>query len=151
MVQGDRTFAHYKNAQYQHQDAAIVLSNCIRSYENDLVDGTLPFEDFVRKVNVVQKEMVLVSKVKKPHGNYVSMNHYPFDDEQLNHIGNQLMRKRNIDDAIKVFKLSVENYPNSISAYDSLGRAYKMLGKPELALKYKDKYNKLSKGEKLSP
>jgi len=151
MVQGDRIFAHYKNAQYQHQDAATVLSNCIRSYENDLVDGTLPFEDFVRKVNAVQKEMQLVSRVKKPHGNYVSMNQYPFDDTQLNHIGNQLMRKKNIDDAIKVFKLSVENYPNSISAYDSLGRAYKMLGKPELALKYKDKYNKLSKGEKLSP
>jgi len=151
MVQGDRQYAHYRNSQYQYQDAVAALNKCIARYEADFVDGMIPFEYFVKKVNMVQRELTVVSKSKSLQGNFVSPNQYPFNDEQLNNIGNQLMRKKKIDEAIKVFKLTVENYPNSISAYDSLGRAYKMIGNKELAVKYTAKYNKLSKGQEIHP
>jgi len=150
MVQGDRLYAHYRNSQYQHQDAETALKNCIKQYETDFVDGTIPFEYFIKKVNSVQRELAAINKKQAKHENLVATKQY-LDDEQLNNIGNQLLRKKKIDEAIKVFRLTVESYPNSISAYDSLGRAYKMIGNKELAVKYTAKYMKLSKGENLQP
>lgn len=150
MVQGDRKYAQFKNSQYQHQDATLALSNCIKTYENDLVDGSIPFEYFLKKLSVIQRDLAILNKQKISKENFVASRNYPFNDEQLNNIGNQLMRKKKIDDAIKVFKLSVENYPNSISAYDSLGRAYRLLGNRELAVKYTDKYKQMSKGVELT-
>lgn len=101
-------------------------------------------------MSVIQRDLAILNKQKISKENFVASRNYPFNDEQLNNIGNQLMRKKKIDDAIKVFKLSVENYPNSISAYDSLGRAYRLLGNRELAVKYTDKYKQMSKGVELT-
>lgn len=150
MVQGDRFYSRFKSAPYHHLDTEMALNTCIRKYESDFVDGTIPFEYFLKKLNLVQKELIAVRKVNPKQENYVISESYAFNDEQLNNIGKQLMRRKKIDEAIKVFKLSVENNPNSISAYDSLGRAYRMLGNTQLAVKYTDKFNKLSKGQGIS-
>lgn len=151
MVQGDLAYNRLKRVQYQNQDAVTALNACISKYEGDLVDGTIPFEYFLKKVGVIQHDLAVLGKTDKHKENLMTAKKYPFNDEQLNDIGNQLMRKRKIDEAIKVFRLTVENYPNSSSAYDSLGRAYKMQGNRELAIKYTNKYNKLIKGEVLNP
>ncbi len=151
MVQGDRMLSHYRSAQYQHQDALSALNSCIARYESDLVEGTIPFEDFVKRMNAVQKEITALGKGHPRQDNYVTAAKYPFNDEQLNNIGNQLMRRKKIDDAIKVFKLTLENYPNSLSTYDSLGRAYRLLGNRELAVKYTSQYEKLSRSGGLNP
>ncbi len=52
----------------------------------------------------------------------------------LNSIGYEFMRKKQYQDAIKIFKLNVEAYPEAFNVYDSLGEAYMKNGDKELAI-----------------
>lgn len=52
----------------------------------------------------------------------------------MNDIGYFLLRKNKIKEAIKVFKLNVEAYPNSANVYDSLGEIYLKAGEKALAI-----------------
>jgi hypothetical protein len=49
---------------------------------------------------------------------------YNFDEEQLNALGYQLIGNRKFKDAIRIFQLNIEAYPQSSNVYDSLGEAY---------------------------
>jgi tetratricopeptide (TPR) repeat protein len=49
---------------------------------------------------------------------------YNFDENQLNTLGYQLLRTNKFKDAIRIFQLNVEAYPQSSNPYDSLGEAY---------------------------
>jgi tetratricopeptide (TPR) repeat protein len=49
---------------------------------------------------------------------------YDFGEQELIRLGYQLLRAKKISDAIEIFKLSVETYPNSYNTYDSLAEAY---------------------------
>ena len=40
-----------------------------------------------------------------------------------------------VDDAIKIFKLNIESYPESWNCYDSLGEAYMIKGNKLMAIK----------------
>jgi predicted alpha/beta superfamily hydrolase len=47
-----------------------------------------------------------------------------FDESEFNAWGYRLLQRGDIKNAIEVFKLNVELYPNSANAFDSLGEAY---------------------------
>jgi CubicO group peptidase (beta-lactamase class C family) len=53
----------------------------------------------------------------------------------MNGLGYQFLRSKKIDEAIEIFKLNVEAFPNSSNVYDSLGEAYMEKGEPELAVR----------------
>lgn len=54
----------------------------------------------------------------------------------INGLGYQLLYPlKRVKDAIEVFKLNVEDYPQSFNVYDSLGEAYAVNGDRELAIK----------------
>lgn len=57
------------------------------------------------------------------------------NEDQMNRLGYDLMGAGKLKDAIEVFKLNVEDYPQSANVYDSLGEAYLKDGDKELALK----------------
>lgn len=57
-------------------------------------------------------------------------------EAQINRLGYDLLYgARRVQDAIAVFKLNVEDYPQSFNVYDSLGEAYKVNGDKDLAIK----------------
>ena len=57
-------------------------------------------------------------------------------EEQINRFGYDLLFSlKRVKDAIEVFKLNVEDHPESSNAYDSLGEAYAIDGNKELAIK----------------
>jgi tetratricopeptide (TPR) repeat protein len=58
-----------------------------------------------------------------------------FQENEFNALGYKLLGGGRTDDAIAVFKLNVEMYPDSANAYDSLGEAYLRQGRKELAIK----------------
>ena len=59
---------------------------------------------------------------------------YNFRESELNRLGYQLLGLEKVDEAIKIFKLNVEVYPDAANTYDSLGEAYMKHGDTELAI-----------------
>lgn len=54
---------------------------------------------------------------------------------QVNRLGYQLLQRHKVTEAIEIFKLNVENFPESYNVYDSLGEAYMVGGQRELAIR----------------
>ena len=59
---------------------------------------------------------------------------YNFEEVELNNLGYQLIKAGQLQQAIRIFQLNVEAYPNSANAYDSLGEAYMNAGEKPLAI-----------------
>ena len=60
---------------------------------------------------------------------------YDFSEGELNTAGYQFLRTGKVKEAIEIFKLNVEMFPQSSNPYDSLGEAYAAAGEKELAIK----------------
>ncbi len=58
-----------------------------------------------------------------------------FEESEFNAMGYRLMGAGKLKEAIEVFKLNVEMYPNSANVYDSLGEAYMNKGDKNNAVK----------------
>jgi CubicO group peptidase (beta-lactamase class C family) len=56
-------------------------------------------------------------------------------ENTMNGIGYALLRTGRIDDAVGIFTLNVESFPESFNVYDSLGEAYMKKGEKELAVR----------------
>ena len=59
---------------------------------------------------------------------------YRFDERELNDLGYRLIRKNKFKEAIRIFQLNVEAYPNSANTYDSLAEGYMDDGEKALAV-----------------
>ena len=57
------------------------------------------------------------------------------NENEMNRLGYQLLGRKRVAEAIEVFKLNVEDFPQSSNVYDSLGEAYMVNGDRELAIK----------------
>jgi CubicO group peptidase (beta-lactamase class C family) len=63
---------------------------------------------------------------------------YSVRESEINQLGYTLMAAGKMKDAIEIFKLNIELFPNSFNVYDSMGEAYMNNGDTELAIeKYK--------------
>jgi len=69
---------------------------------------------------------------------------YDFQEGELNGLGYNLLRQKKIKEAIKVFQLNVEAYPESSNVYDSLGEGYMLNGEKALAIENYEKSLKLN-------
>lgn len=135
MIQGDRMIDLYAKRQTCPLDTLAYLNDCLSAYECDLVDGAVPFQYFVEKTARVRKE---IEKYNIQHGyatGYLAIN----ESERLHQLGNELMYKRKFNEAIEVFQLGIEKNPIAPATYDSLGRAYRLIGNHDLAIKYAKK------------
>jgi tetratricopeptide (TPR) repeat protein len=56
------------------------------------------------------------------------------EESSVNSIGYRLLGRKQYADAIRIFRLNVENHPDSWNAYDSLGEAYMNEGENALAI-----------------
>lgn len=59
---------------------------------------------------------------------------YEFGEQELNALGYQLLQMDRKTDAIEIFKLNVEAYPEGWNTYDSLGEAYMLNNNKDLAI-----------------
>lgn len=64
---------------------------------------------------------------------------HALNEGEMNGMGYQLLGMKKINEAIEVFKLNVEAFPQSSNVYDSLGEAYMLNGDKELAIKNYEK------------
>ncbi|MEO5571981.1 MAG: transglycosylase SLT domain-containing protein [Bacteroidia bacterium] len=139
MIEGDRLLARYKKVGLSVPEANNYLNSCIHAYQNDLVEGTIPFDYFFKKIGSVQKEFAYLEYKNSNQEVKKMTSRVPMSVEQFISLGDQLLKKKKVDEAIRVFKLNVEQHPNSPLALDSLGRAYQISGNKILAVKYANK------------
>jgi tetratricopeptide (TPR) repeat protein len=69
---------------------------------------------------------------------------YFMSEDEMNNLGYQYMYARKLPEAIAVFKMNVEAFPDSWNPYDSLGEAYAAAGEKELAIENYEKSLKLN-------
>jgi dienelactone hydrolase len=60
---------------------------------------------------------------------------YDFGEPELNALGYELLFAGRVGEAVEIFKLNVEAYPQGFNTYDSLAEAYLAAGARELAVK----------------
>jgi len=60
---------------------------------------------------------------------------YDFSENELNLLGYELLHLHEVVEAIEIFKLNTDAFPDSWNAYDSLGEAYMEHGDKQLAIK----------------
>jgi tetratricopeptide (TPR) repeat protein len=77
-----------------------------------------------------------------------STSEFDLTESQLNSLGYELLQQKRTADAIEVFKLNVEAFPESGNTYDSLGEAYMKAGQKELAIKSYAKSLELNPGNR---
>lgn len=134
LVQGDRSYTLYKAKHEQGMAAVNELMECIHQYENDLIDGTINVDYFTKRVSHIRDEVIALNKKISPNDSVA--NYFPGDANRYIELSHILIRKHKVDDALKILKFNVENYPESAAAADSLSKAYKISGNNFLANKY---------------
>ncbi len=71
---------------------------------------------------------------------------YSFGESELISVGYQLLHAKKVADAIEIFKLSTEVFPQSYNTWDSLAEAYMDHGDKDLAIKNYEKSLALNSG-----
>ena len=66
----------------------------------------------------------------------------------MNTLGYQLLRSGKPKEAIEIFKLNVEAYPQAFNTYDSLAEAYMTINERELAIQNYEKSLELNPNNK---
>lgn len=89
--------------------------------------------------NGVESALPIYRELKKTRADKYDFREHLLDELgwdliELNEMGWDLLKSNGVKDAIEIFKLNLENYPNSPNAYDSLGEAYLLDKNHELAL-----------------
>ncbi|PLX05238.1 MAG: tetratricopeptide repeat protein [Marinilabiliales bacterium] len=95
------------------------LKNLNRKKLTELLDEGKPIDEIVL---FVKNEDVLTSQ-------------YDLRETWFNHFGYNLMNQGKKEDALKIFKLNTELYPNSSNTFDSYGECLLKLGDKENAIK----------------
>lgn len=62
-----------------------------------------------------------------------------FDESQLNYVASDLRQAKKMGAAIKILELNTQEYPNSSTAFEALGEAYKRNGKKKEAIENYEK------------
>ena len=63
-----------------------------------------------------------------------SLDHHEISEQTINRLGYRLLQGKKVLEAIRIFQLNVELYPNSSNVYDSLAEAYATNGDTVLAI-----------------
>ena len=110
------------------------MSNGIR---NILYDKPfdLPKKSLAEVLYKTINEKGIDAAIKKYPGLKKDTDSYNLNERKMNNLGYLFLRRKKIKEAVEIFKLNVEAFPESSNTYDSLGEAYMKNGDKELAIK----------------
>ncbi len=142
---GDLGFRSYIIMLPEKSLAVIAASNFESTPMNNLIFGIidimLGFEPQQSKIpiRIIMSKTIAASGVNKAIEQYRELKrlqpeNYNFEEAQLNTLGYQLIHHERLEDAIEIFKLNVEMFPEAFNAYDSLAETYMTSGNKELAI-----------------
>lgn len=128
LVQGDKKLKKYSRKDRKPWDAFNDLSDCLATYEKDFIEGMMPYDYFMKRVQAIRKEFSFLTNTVTGTQNEITLKKYPASEERVNAIASELTKRRRYDDAIRMLKINMDMHPESVSVYDSLARAYRLSG-----------------------
>lgn len=137
LVEGDESFNRYKSNQLMPVDTLGFLALCMQKYNNDLLDGTLPVEQYITRINMVEREFVTVCTQEACTREVIERTistYLPGREQEMIELGTRLMSMYRSREAVEVLKLAAETFPNSWQAHVSLAEAYKQTGQKQEAI-----------------
>jgi tetratricopeptide (TPR) repeat protein len=98
------------------------------AYETDLLDGMVTFDYFMKRISYIRKEYSHLAKVISKSDHDIVLKNYPSSEEHLTYLADNLSKRQRYEDAIRLLKLNLDIYPESVSSYDSIARLYRITG-----------------------
>ncbi len=149
LVQGDKYLKDYSRKTFKPVNAFEYLNKCMSAYETDLIDGTIPYDNFMRKINFIRKEFVFIASHITGNTDRISLNQYPATENHVDSFATALLRHLRYDEAIKLLKLNIDMHPASTIAYESLAKAYSFSGDKRMAAIYNNRSVALGRKESM--
>jgi CubicO group peptidase (beta-lactamase class C family) len=106
----------------------------ITGFDNNVEDAKR-----INAETLVPFELLMSGKIDEGRAAYLKLkqekpNDASVSEDRLNNVGYALMRAKKMAEALAIFKLNTELYPDAWNTYDSLGEAYAANGDKELAI-----------------
>ena len=149
LVQGDRHLKAYGRKLFKPLAAYKYLNTCLEAYETDLVDGTIPFDHFMHKINFIRKEFIYIASHVTGNTEHIALNQYPASENHVDSFATCLLRHQRYEEAIRLLKMNIDMHPTSVIAYDRLANAYMVSGDKRMAALYNTRSVALSRKESL--
>ena len=121
LVYGDVEYRKIKKFNPQGDSAITAYTRCMLEYENDLMDGVIPYDYFLNRVNTLKNDMAAAKLEETGDKNPIAIS-YPIDENHYIRMSSMLLRKHKQEDAVALLKYNVQLFPDSEAAADSLIR-----------------------------
>lgn len=145
LISGDRLIREYTRKNIQPWDAYQYLNTCMAAYETDLLDGVIPFDYFMKKISFIRKEFIQLAKVVTKSEEEIILKKYPSSEEHLTALARNLTKRQRYEDAIRLLKLNLDIYPQSVTSCDSIAKLYRITGDKKNADLYSSKASIIGK------
>lgn len=126
MVKGDYLIRGYNRKSLKPYDAYQYLTQCLNKYERDFIDEMIPFDYFMKQVGAIRKELAVIANSVADRE--IVLKKYPASEEHINQLASELSKRQRYEDAIRLLKLNLEQYPSSLTGYENISRLYRITG-----------------------
>jgi CubicO group peptidase (beta-lactamase class C family) len=132
----------------------IILTNSTESIDDlgiYLLDPSSPLTEIHPRVSTEVRNTIDSSGIEAGIVRYHEIKNskteqFEFNENDMNLLGYHYLSNDQIDEALAVFKLNVEEYPESFNVYDSYGEALKENGQHDMAIENYQKSLELNPG-----
>jgi tetratricopeptide (TPR) repeat protein len=145
LVKGDRMMREYSRKNSKSSNAYEYLNKCMAAYENDFLDEMIPFDYFMKRISYIRKEFAHIAKVVTLSDKDIVLKKYPSSEEHLTMLAGNLTKRQRYEDAIRLLKLNLDIYPESVSSYDSIAKLYRLTGDKKNAEFYSSRAGTMAK------
>jgi hypothetical protein len=128
LIRGDRLLRDLNKNKSKPWEEYEYLNRCMAAYETDFLDEMIPFDYFMKKISIIRKEYARLAKHITKSENEIVLKKYPSSEEHLTYLAGNLTRRKRYEDAIRLLKLNLDIYPESVSSYDSIAKIYRLTG-----------------------
>jgi len=105
----------------------------------------MPLKSIAWEIREIIEEKGVNSAIRVYHSIRTEQStEYDLGERELNAVGYYLLRNKRIEEAIQIFQLNVEVYPDYANGWDSLAEACMLNGDKKLAIEYYQKCLKLN-------